>query len=252
MTRALRLLPSVALCAALGCLPTPTAPAVAALPAGGTHVLFVGNSLTYYHDHPGTVARLGLLSNDTIRVLSLAKPDYALLDHLGDGGAKAAIGSQRWDVVVLQQGSSALAEGRAWLYAGVDSLSPMIRAAGGRPALYEVWPTRDRPFDVAGVRESYRTAALRVNGDFYPAGTAWQEAWARDASLAFYEADGLHPTATGSFVAALVMFEKLTGKDARALPAQAYADGGSLALSASTIRLLQEAAHAANARGTAP
>ena len=107
-------------------------------------------------------------------------------------------------------------------------------------------------FDVSAVRESYRSAAVRVSGEFYPAGTAWQEAWARDASLVLYEADGLHPSATGSFLAALVMYEKLTGKDARALPAQAYADGGPLTLSASTIRLLQEAAHAANARGTAP
>jgi hypothetical protein len=245
------LLPSVLLCATLGCLSVDP-PAAPTLPAGGTHVLFIGNSLTYYHDLPGIVSRLGFLSGDTIRTLAVAKPDYALLDHVADGAAVRTIKSQHWDVVVLQQGSSALAEGRAWLYAGADTLAPMIRAAGGKPALYEVWPTRDRPFDVDGVRESYRTAAQRVNGDFYPAGTAWQEAWKRDSSLVLYDADGLHPSATGSFLAALVMYERLTGKDARLLPAQAYADAGALTLPDATIRLLQAAAHAANARGTAP
>ena len=112
----------------------------------------------------------------------------------------------------MQQGSSALEEGRSWLYDGVDQLAPLIRAAGGIPALYEVWPTIDRAFDVPGVRYSYRTAAQRVNGLFLPAGTAWQEAWQRNPSLVLYEADGLHPNSTGTFLAALVMVEQLTGR----------------------------------------
>jgi hypothetical protein len=237
--------------ALLGCLSLES-PTVGSLPPGGKHVLFIGNSLTYVHDLPDIVERLGALTGDTIRTATLAKPNYALLDHLADGGAKSMIQRERWDVVVMQQGSSALTEGRTWLYAGVDSLAPYIRAAGGAPALYEVWPSADRALDVPKVRESYLTAAQRVNGRFYPAGTAWQEAWRRDSTLALYEPDGLHPSSTGSFLAALVMYEQLTGKDARALPAVAYANGGSLALAASTIRLLQEAAHAANVRGMAP
>jgi hypothetical protein len=241
----------LALPALLGCLSLDS-PAIAPLPPGGTHVLFIGNSLTYVHDLPDIVERLGALTGDTIRTATLAKPNYALLDHLADGGAKPIIQRERWNVVVMQQGSSALTEGRTWLYAGVDSLAPYIRAAGGTPALYEVWPTADRAFDVPKVRESYLTAAQRVNGRFFPAGTAWQEAWRRDSTLALYEPDGLHPSSTGSFLAALVMYEQLTGKDARALPAAAYSDGRSLALSTPTIRLLQEAAHAANVRGMTP
>jgi len=234
-----------------GCLPDADAPA-GPLAAGGRHVLFIGNSLTYYHELANIVQRLGVLSGDTIRTTVVAKPDYALVDHIADGDAAAAIRRERWDVVVLQQGSSALDESRVLLYSGVDQLAPLIRAAGGTPALYEVWPTSDRAFDVPRVRESYRSAAVRVNGDFYPVGTAWQEAWQRDPSLGLYDADGLHPSATGSFLAALVMYEHLTGKDVRNLPATAYADGGPLALDAAAVRLLQAAAHAANARGTSP
>ncbi len=235
----------------VACLPS--APSLAGpLAAGGMHVLFVGNSLTYVHDLPRTVVQLAELTGDTVRTTVLAKPNYALLDHLSDGEVQAVLKREHWDVVVLQQGSSALEEGRAWLYAGVDQLGPLIRAAGGTPALYEVWPTADRAFDVPKVRESYRTAAQRVGGLFYPAGTAWQEAWARSPSLALYEPDGLHPTATGTFLAALVMVEQLTGKDVRSLPATAFADGGRLALPEASIRLLQQAAHAANARGMTP
>ena len=235
---------------AAGCLPksAPTGP----LPAGGKHVLFIGNSLTYVHDLPRTVEQLAELTGDTIRAAMLAKPDYALLDHLADGLVQEILERERWDVVVMQQGSSALAEGRSWLYQGVDRLAPLIRAAGGRPALYEVWPTINRTFDVPGVRTSYLTAAHRVDGLFFPAGTAWQEAFKRDGSLALYDADGLHPSRVGTFLAALVIVEQLTGKDVRALPAVAYADGVPLTLGAPTISLLQEAAHAANLRGMTP
>jgi hypothetical protein len=222
------------------------------LPAGGKHVLFIGNSLTSVHELPRTVEQLAALTGDTVRTAMLAKPDYALIDHLADGSAQAIIKREHWDVVVMQQGSSALDESRVVLYDGVDRLAPLIRAAGGTPAMYEVWPTIDRPFDVPRVRVSYLTAAQRVNGMFLPAGTAWQEAWQRSASLVLYEADGLHPSSTGTFLAALVMTEQLTGKDVRMLPAVAFADGRSLDLPVATIRLLQEAAHAANVRGMTP
>jgi hypothetical protein len=222
------------------------------LPPGGKHVLFIGNSLTYYHDLPTTVAQVAMLSNDTIRVASVSKPDYALLDHIADGDAVSVIKREHWDVVVMQQGSSALEEGRAWLYAGVDQLTPLIRAAGGTPALYEVWPLSARRFDVSGVRYSYATAAQRVNGLFFPGGTAWQEAWDRQPTLNLYEADGLHPSAVATYLIALVMVEQLTGRDVRTIPAVAFSDGFQLILPETTIRSLQAAAHAANARGMTP
>lgn len=224
----------------------------APLAAGGTHVLFIGNSLTYAHDLPTTVSQVALLGGDTVRTGAVAKPDYALVDHLADGEAARILARERWNVVVMQQGSSALDESRVVLYAGVDQLAPLIRAAGAVPAMYEVWPTSARRFDVSAVRTSYLTAAQRVNGRFFPAGSAWQEAWALDPSLTFYEADGLHPTATATFLAALVIVEQLTGRDVRTLPATAYADGRPFALPTATIRILQQAAHAANARGMTP
>lgn len=236
---------------AAGCLPHsggPTGP----LPAGGKHVLFIGNSLTYVNDLPTTVVQLAALTGDTIRAAVLAKPNYALIDHLADGEAQKTLGREHWDVVIMQQGSSALDESRMILNEGVDQLAPLIRAAGGKPALYEVWPMLSRSFDVQRVRESYLTAAQRVNGLFFPAGTAWQEAWARDPSLELYNGDGLHPSSVGTFLAALVMVEQLTGKDVRLLPATAYSGGKTLNLSVATIRLLQEAAHAANLRGMTP
>ena len=62
------------------CQADPTAPV--SLPAGGHHVLFVGNSLTYTHDLPATVAAIAASAGDTIRYRTVAAPNLALIDHL--------------------------------------------------------------------------------------------------------------------------------------------------------------------------
>ena len=83
---------------------------------------------------------------------------------------------------------------------------------------------------------------------FFRPGEAWRSAWARDNTLRLYGPDGYHPSAIGSFLAALTIYERLSGRDARTLPLRAFADGAPLSLPDATIRLLQEAAHEANVR----
>ena len=85
-----------------------------------------------------------------------------------------------------------------------------------------------------------------MHGVFLPAGEAWRAAWKADASLALYGPDGFHPSATGTYLAALEIYERLSGRDARTLPAQAFAGGAAIGLPVATIRLLQQAAHDAN------
>jgi len=45
-------------------------------------VLFIGNSLTYVNDLPGTVARLAASVHDSFEVESVAEGGFALIDHL--------------------------------------------------------------------------------------------------------------------------------------------------------------------------
>ena len=55
---------------------------LAPLPAGGHHVLFIGNSLTMVNDLPATLAAIATAAGDTIRVASEVAPNLALIDHL--------------------------------------------------------------------------------------------------------------------------------------------------------------------------
>ena len=215
---------------------------------GGIRVLFVGNSLTYVNDLPRTLSDMALTVGDTIQVRSVSAPNFALIDHYrGGSDALNEINLGRWNFVVLQQGPSTTAINRDSLILTAKLFEPHIRGAGATPALYMVWPTTDRLAFFDEARISYQMAAAGVNGIFMPAGKAWQTAWATDPSLAFYQPDGLHPTPLGTYVAALVIYERLTGHDARQLPGVAVVDGSRLSTPEATVRLLQRAAHETNA-----
>jgi hypothetical protein len=153
-----------------------------------------------------------------------------------------------WDYVILQQGPSSLPESRVILIDGTKRFDVEIRAIGAATSLYMVWPDLSRYAYFEAVRQNYKAAADTVGGLFLPGGEAWLEAWGSDPSLALYGADDFHPSPLGTYLVALVIYERITGGDARDLPALAVVAGDTLDLSSETVRLLQSAAHSTNAR----
>jgi hypothetical protein len=211
---------------------------------GSYRVLFIGNSLTYVNDLPGTLSHMAAAVDDIITVQSVARPNFALIDHVnGLSEAVQVIRQGGWNFVVLQEGPSSLPVNRDTLVLATRLLDPEIRAAGARTALYMVWPELERRNVFDAVRDAYQLAAKEVGGIFLPAGEAWRTAWAADPGLRLYGPDNFHPSELGTYLAALVIYEGLTGHDARALPATATVAGHQLSIPASTVRLLQRAAH---------
>lgn len=184
-----------------------------------TRVLFIGNSYTYFNDLPLMVRALADSAGlHGLIVDAVTAPGAALKDLWSEGTARARIREMGANVIVMQQGPSSQREGREWLLEGVDSFAVAIRQAGGRPALYMVWPSRGRPQDFDGTRESYAMAASRSDAILFPAGEAWRAAWRRDPALELYGPDDLHPTPLGSYLVALVMAAELSGRSPRDLP----------------------------------
>ena len=72
------------------------------------HVLFIGNSLTYYHDLPKMVAELAKAGKQRpLRHEREAPGGCTFEKHWNDGKALAKIQSRKWDYVVLQDQSQA-------------------------------------------------------------------------------------------------------------------------------------------------
>jgi hypothetical protein len=191
--------------------------------AGTTRILFIGNSLTYANDLPRQVCALAESAGKRAICESVAKPDFSLEDHWNLKQAQKEI-ARGWDIVVLQQGPSALPESRVVLIDYVKRFDAEIRKAGGRTALYMVWPSRARAGDFNGVVQSYSAAAKAVGGLLLPAGDAWRAAWRLDQSLPLYGADGFHPSPMGTHLAALVVYRKIFGEPATARSASGVDD----------------------------
>jgi hypothetical protein len=212
-------------------------------PTGGRRVLFVGNSLTYTFDLPRVIADLAKSVDETCLVYrTVAHPDFALEDHWSTGIA-SQIESHHWELVVMQQGPSSLPANAEYLRTWTIRLDSVAKAHGARSALYQVWPSSQFMGSFDAVRESYRNAAIAVDGMFIPAGEAWRTAWGYDAGFAFYGSDGFHPSALATYMNALVHFEMIYGRPATDLPKVARVGGLTLDLSPTQVALLQKAAH---------
>ena len=80
---------------------------------------------------------------------------------------------------------------------------------------------------------------------------AWRAAWRRDQLLGLYGADGFHPSPIGTYLAALVFFERLTGRSVLGLPDPSASRERALAdvhLTPAQLAALQEAAAEAGRR----
>jgi hypothetical protein len=202
-------------------------------------MLFIGNSLTDANNLPAVVRALADSAGFPSLTIGTELVDGTnLLDHW-TGLAPTTI-DQGWDIVVLQQGPTSTASGRAELRLMAARFAKRIRAAGGEPALLMVWPSSADVTDYPGVSRSYRLAAEDVNGFLYPAGEAWLETWRRNISMPLY-ADGLHPSAYGTYVAALTIIGVTYRRSVAGLPATLSAAGRGIWINPVDARLIQQA-----------
>jgi hypothetical protein len=228
------------LAALTGCLVnSATGPDLPVYPVGTTRVLFIGNSLTSVGDVPSRVVQIARQWGDTsVRVSTLAAPNFALIDHWSTGNVQSILSRSDWEFVVMQQGPSSLPENQVLLREWSALIEPSIRAARGMPVLYGVWPQQSRPQDMPAVEQSYRLAAQAIRGEFAPAGSAWYRALSLNPALPLYSADGLHAAPMGAYLAALVIASRILGRDPLTLPPVAPG----VAADSATVRLLQRVA----------
>jgi hypothetical protein len=206
-------------------------------------VLFVGNSLTQANDLPLMVTALAGAVGVQVQATDVSQGGFSLEDHWNDMRAPRAIDQGGWHFVVLQQGPSALPASRDNLRLWAGQFNQRIRAVGGRPALYMIWPEAGRIGEFDNVRDSYRLAAQDISGLFLPAGDAWRAAWRRDPALKLYGPDDFHPSQLGTYTAALVITSKLTSRPVIGMPSDFVLPNGThVAISPADAQIVQAAA----------
>lgn len=193
---------------------------------GDVRILFVGNSLTYTNDLPGTVEAVAAAAGLNVGTGMVARPNFSLEDHWvrGIGDVISEVGP---DFVVVQQGPSSTPANQEYLRQWTAVVAAAAEEAGAQTALLMVWPplSQAERFDL--VRNSYRNAALATEGWFIPAGEAFRPLLERgDPEYSPMGGDGFHPSTVGTLMSAFVVVGTLLDQPITGLPLEMTAPGG--------------------------
>lgn len=193
-------------------------------------VLFVGNSLTYFHDIPAMVQHLCDFRRNAVHTVMLTYGGYYLDQYLEPGTEAnsrllSLLESEKWDYVVLQDMSTGPITDRARFLKACRGLSRFIHQNGATPLFYCTWSYFDKVHGHPELKldyetffwwlqNAYHTAAEENNGVCIEVGKAFHDAAAAGLYDTIIEKkDDHHPTLSGSYLSALVFSKFFMGAD---------------------------------------
>lgn len=196
-----------ALTSALACgsgAPDPTTTPPPPPPGDGLRIIMLGNSLTDAHDLPGMIADLAVSTGaPRPSVVAVTHANFSLEDHWNLASSTDVIDAGGNDVVVMQQGPSTLPASGANLLEWSGKWADRIRANGGTPGMYVVWPPLGGDID-NGIFY-YTQAADAKQMSIYPVGQAFRALLANHPEIPIRESDEFHPSVHGAWLAAMII-----------------------------------------------
>jgi hypothetical protein len=216
---------------------TKTAPQAAPLAStaerltNAVKVLFIGNSQTWFVCGGCTNALPILLEHMVLSTgrrckcdVSQCRGGFSLQEHWELGKAQELIQSRKWDSVVLQELVTTPIKNREGFFQAARLFHEVIRKANARTVLYLTsGPSesdgRPDPKFQESLNAAYQDLAKELDVIFAPVGPAWQQvARANPDIRLFAENDFIHPSPTGSYLAACVFFGTLFDETPVGLP----------------------------------
>lgn len=203
------------------------------------HVLFIGNSFSYYNDSlHGHLRHLVLAADqehakEYVFRSSTISGAY-LMEHAGD--LPYELQSKHWDAVVLQGQSrepmakdAAKAERFRQAARGFDGL---IRASGAKTVFFMTWAYQDKPAMTEPLAQGYESIANELDDLVVPVGLAFRRSLEERPALVLHFKDHMHPSLAGTYLAACTFYAALYGRTPEGNPYTADLDAG-------TARFLQ-------------
>ena len=186
-------------------------------------ILFIGNSRTYPFDMPIMVREMadsaGAAEKYQVRVYAL--PGRSLREHWQDPKVQDLL-AEEWDDVVLQERSGGHYPAVANEFQNYGTL--LVRAVankGGRPVMFVGWNYSPALFADAQagsqstyyqmIQSDHLRLANETGAQLANVGQVWQSVLNANPPFRL-ETDGNHPTLHGSYLAALVIYARLSGK----------------------------------------
>jgi len=197
-----------------------TEPEIANPTAEGMKILFIGNSLTFYHDVPGIFANFADLTNKQLFIGNSLIGGASLRDQSLSAQTVNLIFQYEWDYVVLQGGGHTAAF--------PEYFDEVLQAA----KLLKNFIVSNNPdteiiyFMSFSAPDSVETYLTGLNFDEYqtmiydgalkmadsldcmvaPVGAAWRPVHEGRPDIRLYNVDGIHPSAAGAYLEACVYY----------------------------------------------
>ncbi len=192
------------------------------------HILFIGNSSTYYNSMPKIVEGLANANGIPTEVSSITAGNYKLTQFADTTNAyhkqiAETLKKEKWDYVVLQDHRESVIQSLSESEKAVTSLKKMIDEAGAQTILYETQADlngRDFKIDDISVfleqeqiqyllNRNYYELSNKLNVALSPAGMNYVRCMQVYPEINLYYTDFQHPSLAGSYLAACSLYETI-------------------------------------------
>lgn len=193
------------------------------------HILFVGNSYTYFNNMPLILEKL-VKEDSTLKfkvaTRTFVKGGANLAYLLSLPEAQTIINEKKWDYIVFQPQSLWTANESLILRTdrALQSWTKSARSIGAKPILFQTWARKPNHnlyasgkfknfsnYEQMHHRIRYNSEALanKYNMLLAPVGNHWKKIHQKNPNLQIYNSDGTHPSKQGSLITAWVFYKML-------------------------------------------
>ncbi len=189
------------------------------------HVLFLGNSYTYFNGMPQMFEQLSLSGGEQVVTDMNAPGGYTLEGHSTNAISLERINLGTWDYVVLQE-QSQIPTIDYWrynrMYPAARVLDSLITSHNQNTAFFMTWGRKYGGQQIVGgyaspvfvdffhMQDSLSAAYTQITNELSatlcPVGNAWATAVTMDSTVDLWQGDNSHPTIIGSYLAACVFY----------------------------------------------
>ena len=213
---------------AFGCASKP------ARPAEPYRVFFIGDSTTSRNDIPAKFKRLAELGGHDVIVESSTKDFTSLATHTMMPQTKDKLENEVWDVVVLQENEAVLLNPESLqknAVTAIEKYQGIVDAMDGKILLYSSIGFRDGLVDFeefkhladyestqAAIDSAYVELSNQLNLPLAPVGKVWRRIYDTQPTFDLWQADGLHVSPEGAYLAACVFYAAIYDQSPVDLP----------------------------------
>lgn len=172
------------------------------------HILFIGNSHTYYNDMPLMVKRRAEDAGCVCRVTMIAHPGWFLAQHVQEPEVRFNILHSGYDYVVIQEHAHPFGPVEKYRDAAIK-LNAWVRQVGSVPILYATWAEKAKPEMQTVMNSAHEQIAKEIGALLAPVGENWQRYKDEHPDLELYADDGEHASPAGSDFAASIIWETI-------------------------------------------